>query len=118
MMTARKFAALFGCLIALIAYPMRATAQTYGADLVNTVNPASGGMAGVSFARPQDIPSALFGNPATMTQFPGTWFTLGGAFIEPTQTAAHDGIVTGAAFAGKSEAEPGLTVNSAAIQGM
>jgi len=39
-------------------------------------------MAGVSIARPQDVPSAIFGNPATLAQFQGTQFTLGGGWME------------------------------------
>jgi long-chain fatty acid transport protein len=46
--------------------------------------PAAGGMAGVSIAKPQDLTSAVNGNPATMTQFRGTQFHFGGAWIDPT----------------------------------
>jgi long-chain fatty acid transport protein len=46
--------------------------------------PASGGMAGTSIARPQDLTSALNGNPASLTQFKGTQFLFGGAWAEPT----------------------------------
>ena len=56
--------------------------QGYGTDTQNVMAPASGGMAGVSAARPQDVPSAIFGNPATLSQFQGTQFTLGGGWIE------------------------------------
>lgn len=96
------------------------TAQSYGSDLHNTVMPASGGMAGVSLARPQDTPSALFGNPSTMTQYSGTTFTLGGAFMEGTLNVSHDGAVTGliggGPWAGKSEAEPSVAPAVAVIQ--
>lgn len=62
--------------------------QGYGTDSQNVMGPASGGMAGVSTARPQDVPSAIFGNPATLSQFQGTQFTLGGGWVEgyPTVT--------------------------------
>lgn len=46
--------------------------------------PASGGMAGTSIARPQDLQSALNSNPATLTQFGGTQFSFGGVWVEPT----------------------------------
>ena len=46
-------------------------------------------MAGVSLALPQDVPAAVFGNPATLSQFRGTQFCLGGAWVEgyPTVTS-------------------------------
>ena len=61
-----------------------ARAQTYGIDFRNTLMPASGGMAGTSVAAPQDFISAINANPAGLTQFDGTHFTLGGAFAEAT----------------------------------
>lgn len=59
-------------------------AQSYGIELHNSLMPASGGMAGTSIARPQDLQSALNGNPAALTQFRGTQFGFGGAWVEPT----------------------------------
>lgn len=61
-----------------------ANAQSFGVELHNTLMPASGGMAGASLARPQDLQSAINGNPATLTQFRGTQFSFGGAWVEPT----------------------------------
>jgi long-chain fatty acid transport protein len=61
-----------------------AQAQSFGVELNNTLMPASGGMAGTSIARPQDLTSALNGNPAAITQFRGTQFLFGGAWAEPT----------------------------------
>ncbi|RLS33417.1 MAG: hypothetical protein DWH79_06850 [Planctomycetota bacterium] len=63
---------------------MTASAQPYGVDLRNTLMPASGGMAGTSVAAPQDFLSAINGNAAALTQYAGTHFTIGGAFVEPT----------------------------------
>ena len=68
-----------------------ARGQGYGSDLQNIMGPASGGMAGVSTARPQDVPSAIFGNPATLAQFQGTQFTMGGGWIEGYPTVTNDG---------------------------
>ncbi len=68
--------------VACVAAP--AMGQSFGVELHNTVMPASGGMGGVSIARPQDLTSALNANPAALTQFKGTQFTFGGAWIEPT----------------------------------
>jgi long-chain fatty acid transport protein len=69
----------------VIALPdHHAHAQTYGIELHNTLMPASAGMAGASLAEPQDIQSAINGNPATLTQMQGTQFSFGGAWAEPT----------------------------------
>ncbi len=38
-------------------------------------------MAGASIARPQDVPSAVNANPATLAQFLGTQFTMSGACV-------------------------------------
>lgn len=65
--------------------------QGYGTDTQNVLMPASGGMAGVSVARPQDVPSAIFGNPASLSQFQGTQFCLGGAWAEGYPTVTNNG---------------------------
>src|SRR5262245_50952842 len=61
-----------------------ARAQSFGVELRNTLMPASGGMAGTSIARPQDLVSGINANPATLTQFHGTQFTVGGSWAEAT----------------------------------
>lgn len=61
-----------------------ADAQTFGVEANNTLMPAAGGMAGTSIARPQDLTSAINGNPAALTQFGGTQFLFGGSWAEPT----------------------------------
>lgn len=61
-----------------------ASGQTFGIELQNSLMPASGGMAGVSISRPQDLQSALNANPATLTQFRGTQFSFGAGWAEPT----------------------------------
>lgn len=68
-----------------------AQAQSFGVELHNNLMPASGGMAGTSLARPQDLQSAINANPATLTQFRGTQFSFGGAWAEPTYNLAYDG---------------------------
>lgn len=73
--------------LAVCAVPWAANeahAQLFGAEANNTLMPASGGMAGTSIAEPQDLGSAINGNPATLTQFAGTQFMLGIAWAEPT----------------------------------
>lgn len=90
----RKFFALF-CGLAIVFSAELAHAQGLGSDLQNFMTPAAGGMAGVSVALPQDAPAALFGNPATMTQFKGIQFTFGGAWIEGYPTIDNDGSLNG-----------------------
>jgi long-chain fatty acid transport protein len=70
-----------------------ARAQAIGVELHNTLMPASGGMGGASLARPQDLVSAINGNPATMTQLHGTQFSFGGGWVEPTYNVSYDGSV-------------------------
>lgn len=66
-------------------------AQSFGVETHNTLMPASGGMGGVSIARPQDLTSAINANPATLSQFHGTQFMFGGTWAEPTYNVSHDG---------------------------
>jgi long-chain fatty acid transport protein len=92
--------------------------QGYGPDMHNVLGPASGGMAGVSFAQPQDVPSAIFGNPSAMAQFLGTQFTLGTAWVEPIVRLEHDGAVTGTAFSDTSGTEGFLNPTVGVTQGL
>ena len=68
-----------------------AEAQSFGVDLRNTLMPASGGMAGASIASPQDLISGINANPATLTQFEGTQFIIGGAWAEATFNLTQTG---------------------------
>jgi long-chain fatty acid transport protein len=95
-----RFAAV--TMLACAATPS-AQAGPYGYDLHNNLAPASGGMAGTSLARPQDTVSAVFGNPATLTQYKGTQFTFGATFYQPRVKLEADGSVTGTAFSANSE---------------
>lgn len=98
-----------------------ANAQSFGVESHNTLMPASGGMAGVSIAQPQDLTSALNGNPATLTQFQGTQFLFGGAWAEPTfnltQTAPIPLLGVGA-YDGKSTAQGVAGANIGVTQSM
>ncbi|MCU0718215.1 MAG: hypothetical protein MUC83_00810, partial [Pirellula sp.] len=58
--------------------------QSFGVELQNTLMPASGGMGGVSIAKPQDLTSAMNANPASLSQFRGTQFSFGGGWAEAT----------------------------------
>lgn len=80
----RRIAAYLLGLAIVVGGAPTASGQTFGVELHNTLMPASGGMGGVSIARPQDLTSALNGNPAALTQFRGTQFTFGGGWAEPS----------------------------------
>jgi long-chain fatty acid transport protein len=100
-----RFARLIhvGVLIVICAMTAReARAQSLGIELHNTLMPASGGMAGTSLARPQDLQSAINSNPATLTQFRGTQFSFGGAWAESTYNLGYDGSVPALNFLGLS----------------
>jgi len=79
--------------LVLAECPAPAFAQGYGTDTQNVLTPAAGGMAGVSIALPQDVPAAVFGNPATLSQFRGTQFTFGGAWVEGYPTVTRFGFL-------------------------
>jgi long-chain fatty acid transport protein len=68
----------------LIAASRAVQAQGFGVELHNNLMPAAGGMGGVSIAQPQDLTSAINGNPASLTQFTGTQFLFGGSWAEPS----------------------------------
>jgi long-chain fatty acid transport protein len=75
------------CLLTLVCCTLiaqEAHGQSFGVELHNTMMPASGGMGGVSIARPQDLTSAMNANPASLTQFRGTQVMFGGGWAEPT----------------------------------
>jgi len=78
---------VIGVSVLLLCFSVLSTearAQSFGIELHNSLMPASGGMAGVSLARPQDLQSAINGNPATLRQFRGTQFSFGGGWAEAT----------------------------------
>jgi long-chain fatty acid transport protein len=90
-----------GGLLALGASSVQA--QTFGIELHNTLMPASGGMGGVSIARPQDLVSGINANPASLTQFRGTQFAFSGAWAEATINLTQTGNIP---FAGPPLIEP------------
>jgi len=104
-------------LLCLTTPTQHVQAQGFGVELQNTLMPASGAMGGTSIAEPQDLISAINGNPATMAQFRGTQFSFGGAWIEPTVNMEHTGtgILPGIGpFAGKS-ATPGASLGNIGV---
>ncbi len=78
-------------LLASLAISGTAYAGPYGYDLHNVLAPRSGGMAGTSIARPLDNVSAIFGNPAALTDWTGTEFTFGATYYKPEVRLDHSG---------------------------
>jgi len=76
-------------ILGLLLVATKAEAQMIGIELHNTVTPASGGMGGASLSNPQDVISAINGNPATLTNFRGTQFSFGGAWIDASLSTTH-----------------------------
>ena len=72
-----------------------ARGQGYGVDTQNVLGPLGGHGRRQHCALPQDVPSAIFGNPATLAQFKGTQFTFGGAWVEGYPTITNDGSLNG-----------------------
>jgi long-chain fatty acid transport protein len=99
-----------------------AKAQAFGVELHNTMMPVSGAMGGASLARPQDVQSAINGNPASLARYQGTNFGFSGAWVEPTFNLKHTpppgGILPGivSEFNGKSSAQGSLLGNIAVTQ--
>lgn len=94
-------------LVATLGHTQKASAQAFGVELHGNLMPASGGMGGASIARPQDLQSALAGNPATLAQFYGTQFSTGGGWVEATYNVSHLGgaLPNVGPYSAKSEAE-------------
>lgn len=93
--------------LSILIVPSVVRGQSFGIELHNTLMPAAGAMGGVSIARPQDVMSAVNANPATLSQFDGTQFMVGGAWAEATYNLSHTGgLLPGLGpFSAKSEAQ-------------
>lgn len=92
----KKFSRLALSTALLSAMSTGAIAGPYGYDLHNVLAPVSASMAGTSIAKPLDNVSAVFGNPAGLSEFRGTEFTFGATWYKPNAELDHDGTVTGA----------------------
>ena len=87
-------------LLASLAISGTAYAGPYGYDLHNVLAPRSGGMAGTSIAKPLDNVSAIFGNPAALTDWTGTEFTFGATYYKPEVRLDHSGAFALPTYAG------------------
>ncbi|MCY3803395.1 MAG: hypothetical protein OXG06_03175 [Gammaproteobacteria bacterium] len=87
-------------LLASLAISGTAYAGPYGYDLHNVLAPRSAGMAGTSIAKPLDNVSAIFGNPAALTDWTGTEFTFGATYYKPEVRLDHSGAFNLPTYAG------------------
>jgi long-chain fatty acid transport protein len=67
--------------MAMLVASTGAQAASAGTDLNLSAHTIAGGMAGAAYTRPQEASAAVFGNPATLTQFPGVNFNFGATLI-------------------------------------
>lgn len=110
-----------GCATAIGMSASNAQAQTFGIELHNNLMPASGGMAGASLSRPQDLQSAINGNPATLRQFQGTQFSFGGAWADANYNVSQADplpLLSVTPFSAKSDTPGALLGNIGLTQDM
>jgi len=87
--------------MAMLAASTGAQATNSGTDLNLSAKARSGGMAGAAYTMPQEASAAVFGNPATLTQFKGINFNFGASMItlldaqNQQQTTVADGPAAG-----------------------
>lgn len=78
-----------------------AQAISTGTDLNLSAKAAAGGMAGAAYVRPQEASAAVFGNPATLTQFKGFNMNFGASLLMIEELKNEQfGTITGGGFAG------------------
>jgi len=82
--------------MAMLVASTGAMAISTGTDLNLSAKARAGGMAGAAYTMPQEASAAVFGNPATLTQFKGinlnfgaSWLSIAG--VENDQTFAVSG---------------------------
>jgi len=67
--------------MAMLVASTGAMAISTGTDLNLSAKARAGGMAGAAYTMPQEASAAVFGNPATMTQFKGINLNFGASFL-------------------------------------
>ena len=93
-------------ILALLA-STSAHAISTGTDLNLSAKARAGGMAGAAYTMPQEASAAVFGNPATLTQFKGINFNFGASLlslqgVQNQQQTSIDGLGT---FTNKSDSD-------------
>jgi len=87
--------------ITMLVASTGAQATNSGTDLNLSTKARAGGMAGAAYTMPQEASAAVFGNPATLTQFKGINFNFGASMIglmgaeNQQQTIVDDGPAAG-----------------------
>ncbi|OUR81422.1 hypothetical protein A9Q82_09810 [Cycloclasticus sp. 46_120_T64] len=87
--------------MAMLAASTGAQATNSGTDLNLSAKARSGGMAGAAYTMPQEASAAIFGNPATLTQFKGINVNFGASMItlmdaqNQQQTTITGGVLAG-----------------------
>ncbi len=87
-----------------------AHAISAGTDLNLSAKAAAGGMAGAAYTMPQEASAAVFGNPATLTQFKGFNMNFGASLIslagvENTQYATITGGALDGSYSNRSTSD-------------
>ena len=82
--------------IALSSIATSALANNTGTDFNLSMHTIAGGMAGAAYTKPQEASAAVFGNPATLSQFQGNQYNFGASLLKieefkNTQTTTLDG---------------------------
>lgn len=104
-------------LATLVVMPSTVFAANYGTDLNNTMLPATGGMGGASVARTVEGAAAVFGNPATLTEYnEGTTVAFGATYYRNDVRVRHDGSITGQAWSSRSNTDQYLVPTVAITQ--
>ncbi len=84
---------VLGGLTASALLSTSALAGNFGTNFNLTMAPATGGMGGIGYVRPQDPFASVMGNVATIGQVEGTDFMFGAAWTRVEPDATHDGSV-------------------------
>jgi len=75
--------------LSLLLASSGASAISTGPDLNLSTKMRAGGMAGAAYTIPQEASAAVFGNPATLTQFKGVNLNFGASFLLLTDIDNH-----------------------------
>ena len=87
--------------MAMLAASTGAQAGNTGTDLNLSTKARAGGMGGAAYTMPQEASAAVFGNPATLTQFKGINVNFGASMITlKDPQIQQESTITGGPFAG------------------
>ena len=102
--------------MAMLVASTGAQATNSGTDLNLSAKARSGGMAGAAYTMPQEASAAVFGNPATLTQFKGINFNFGASMIALADAQnQQQTTITGGVLAGTSTNKSNSDANNYVI---